>query len=577
MVTDNYIRNQMQPHGLLYADNGSTYWNFTRNVLDSSEVEIWRNNTLPKWSHTADDEHLKYSYIYTTTLSKGLNTKVDLEADDVVFDNDTIYLCDAKNWPQEALDIIEASGLQAAYKTLPNGQAERIVTNISEDASLGANEEFQITVGFTDGKDKEVTGGEVVWYEVEDTSILNVTQTGVMTGCGKGVTTVRIYVLSNDILDVVEKVVHVGDEITAVYLTGFEDTISIIEGASGIQLKPYSETAMGRNPEFTEVTYTVADTGVATIDSNGYLKPATVGETRLTVTATAEGQTVSKEFKVVVKTLTGFTIDNLSEVFEEQNAEQWVKTRVDSWELIPDEQITSVIRRFAYYGGKKYENELLNFKLSISADGGTWPSIVLRAQDTKEQISSGTSGYIFCVTNTGLELHRFNGKVRTCIYGDNLDWAPNGGTGGHLITPNPLQRGEEHEVMVGAENVDDGVRIVLVVDGVLIIDFVDKGEGVITEPGYFGLVGKGETFVLTKVSETAVETPAPVPTPSDGDSDAGHDDGEDYESADDALTTGSSVTTGDNSSLGVYAILAIVTALCVAIIVLVSCKKRRSV
>lgn len=509
LISDNYIRNQMQPHGLLYADNGSTYWNFTRNVLDLSETEIWRNNTLTKWSHTSDCEHLKYSYIYTTTLNKGVNAGVDVKTDDVIFDTETIYLCDAENWPQEALDIMAASGLQDAYKNLTAGQVERIVTNISEGVFLDVNDTLNIYTSFTDGKDTTVEGGEVVWYEVGDASIASVTQEGAITGLKAGTTTVRIYVLSNDILDVVEKDVYVGDELIAVKLYGFDDTISMVKGSNGIQLKPYSETAMGRSPEFSEVAYAIADTDVAVIDANGFLKPVADGETTMTVKATAEGKTISAVYTIFVKALTGLKIHDLSEVFDSDNDDQWVKKSVDSWELKPDEQITTVIRNYATFGGRKYQDEVLSFKLSISTDGNTWPSIVLRAQDTLNKISSGTTGYIFCVTNSGLELHRFNGKERTCIYGDNVDWAPNGGTGGHLISPNPLQRGEEHDVMVGAVNVDEGVRIVLVVDGVPIIDFVDEGEGAITEAGYFGLVGKGETFVLTKVNANVEETPDP--------------------------------------------------------------------
>ena len=540
MVSDNYIRKQMQPYAPLYADNGCTYWKIQNNAVDLSEVSVWPgetpNRSQVRWGLLNNYlNHLHISDIYTTTSVYNYSADIQFEADDVSVQN--IVECDAANWPEQAMEIIRTSGLQADTEAdiaaRRKGQAERILTDLSAENALKVGDTFAVGVRFTDGKDRTVTGGEsLVYYETEDPSVAEISDNGVLSCKKAGITTVRIYVVSNRILDVVEGKLYVGDTLEAVKLKDYEDHISVVAGTTGKQLTPYAVTAMGRNPQITAVRYETADPSVAAVDENGFLRPLAPGETTLTVTITAEGQTISGSFQVTVtqaQTFDGLEVYDAADMFRKENEDTWVKSGVSNWELLDNTRITATVNGYATFGGTRYANEILSFKIRISETGGSWPSLVLRAQDTGYRVSkAGTTGYLFCVKTDGLELHRFNDGVRTCIYGDNESWAPNGGIGGHLITPQPLKRGEEHDVLIGAADTEEGVRIILVVDGVTVIDFTDTEENAIKGGGYFGLVGNStDTFVLTKIAKD--ENPTP---PSGGDASGGDASGGDASGGD---------------------------------------------
>lgn len=208
IATDNYIRNQMDRTGVLYPDQGTTYFKFERNVIDLSEVESWTDHVAPKWSHTnggAEHVHYRNNYVTTANYATGCRSaRLNPEESDVTFG--ALYVNPHAQWDEAAGDIIAASGLQESYAGLRNGQAERILTNLPEGTLyLGAGETFVVALCHTDGKDRAVSGGNLfVAYDVEDSSVAAVSGKGVVTGLNKGVTKLRIYVISNNVLDVIE-------------------------------------------------------------------------------------------------------------------------------------------------------------------------------------------------------------------------------------------------------------------------------------------------------------------------------------------------------------------------------------
>ncbi len=510
VMSNNYIKKQMQGPGVLYPDNGSTYWALTDNVIDLSEVEAWTggnsNQQVQRWAYVnSPAAHIHCSNIYTTVSAHGGVLGDAAVANDVTYTN--IHTCDASNWPAEALTIINASGLQGDDADARRaGRAERIVTNIEGENIVAVGTEIPISTTFTDGKDNEVNGGNItLYYEVDDPSVVEI-QGSKLICKSIGRTTVRLYVVSNDILDIIEGEFYVGDELKEVKVEDFEGDLEFVAGITGKQLSLYVVTDMGRILEATSVTYAIGDSTLATVSETGFLKPLKSGETTLTITATAEGKTVTTIYKVTITdapTYEGLLIHDASELFMAENESYWVKPNSATWEFTADTKIVTKVSGPATYGGQKYEDELLGFRLHITKSGG-WPSIVLRAQNTTQEVNAST-GYMFCVKGTGLELHRFNNGVRTCIYGDDPSWAPEGGIAGHLITPQPIKHGEEHDIVVGAVDVEAGVRIILMVNGVKVIDYIDTAESAIKDSGYFGIVGRNETFTLTKKVEESIE------------------------------------------------------------------------
>lgn len=511
VATDNYIKNQMNATAVLYPDQGTTYFNFENIVIDESESTPWHNATgQPKWMHTNQvTEHIHFENIYTTINNYEIEASVDPETDDVKVG--TVQVDANAQWDANAQAIISASGLQAAYAGLRNGQAERIVTNLPEDEiSLSAGENYELSVKFTDGKDVSVNGGEevIVSYAIADESIATVSDTGVITGVGIGTTTVSIYVVSNNIMDVIEHNVVSGDTYTGIVLEGIEDAISMSTQATGKQLIPYVETALGRQLISDTVTYTIGKEAIAKVDAQGMVTPVAAGETTLTITAIIDGETVIGRFKVSIIDNSTMETDNIWEIFNAEAEESWIKSGASNWDLADDTSITTKLYGHATFTGNKYDNELMSFKLKVdtSTGGGSWPALVLRAQSADKAVSGGETGYIICMGSSGIELHRYIGGMRYQIYGDVQEGisCTNVCKQGGKITNSPWTLNAEHAIQVGAIADGDDVRVILKIDGTEVINYADKGaDGAISTSGYFGIVGRNETFTLTK--DTTIE------------------------------------------------------------------------
>ena len=498
IFSENYIRNQGEKVGPLYADQGTTNWYFIDNVVDTSENEMGPHSlTAIPWGRVnkgGGNILMAGNYTSSHRYSGG-----DPDLNIVFRDN---ILVEDLNWPQEALDIIANSGLQASYSYLRNNQAERIITSIPEDGlGLKAGSTFNIQVTATDGKDRAVSlENAIVRYEIAgESAVAEVSDEGVIKALTDGQASVRIYVVSNGILDIIERDVYVGDEITELRLRDVEGNISLYSNSKDMQLDAYAVTETGREVEFETVTWFTEDTGIAVVDENGCLKAVAVGETYLNVTGETGGYTKSGKFKVIIKEPLVAEIDYLEEMFEAENADKWVGATPYSWELIDGEKITGELNGFKTYAGTTYQNELLTFRMSLDAVG-TWPSIVLRAQSTETGVALGASGYIICMGDKGLQVQRFNGNTRTVFYGTVSGFTPMYGPD---IYPHALSDRAYHEIQIGALNEEDGVRLVMYIDGEEVYNCLDTGEDAIKEAGYFGMIGYKDTFVLEKMSASS--------------------------------------------------------------------------
>ncbi len=504
IASKNYLKNQGEKHTALYADTGTDWWAWLDNVIDVSNVTkgpisgdsiLWASGLSSDVKH--DNQAIGNFY------AGNPREYFSEESTNTIFENNT-HVADPSNWPAEAQAIIDASGLEAAYAGLRNNQMELIVTNTPDDGvdlSLGMT--FALQVSGTDGKDRPVDSSKaIIAYESLDESVATVDENGVITAVADGITTVRVHVVSNDIWDVVEISVNVGDDVTELKMVNVEDVIPLFENSKDQELVVYGVTESGRQVSFDEITWSVADETVATVNENGVLKVVGVGETTLTVTATKGTVTKTVTYNVVVKSMGQWDVDYVEDIFEIENAAKWHQyDTVGYFEITDGVKIDGKVTNGKTYTGRMFKDELLTFRLSVT-DKGNWPSIVLRTPSNDAAVGHGGTGYIVVMGQQGIELHRFNGKTRTQFYGPLVKPAP---ILGPSITPNPLNDGNLHEIQVGARNEDDGVRLVLYIDGNEIFNVLDTGETAIREAGYFGLVGaNGDLFVLEKM-EPAVE------------------------------------------------------------------------
>jgi hypothetical protein len=120
IVTGNYIRNQMNNHAPLYADNGSTWWHAEGNVIDLKDSPVWH-----AWGSPGTPEEPQWFYTQNSNPKPKNNTFInnyvttpfytDYAEESVVSGNAVVPHAD---WPSEALAIIERAGLESEYRDI---------------------------------------------------------------------------------------------------------------------------------------------------------------------------------------------------------------------------------------------------------------------------------------------------------------------------------------------------------------------------------------------------------------------------------------------------------------------------
>lgn len=510
VVRDNYIKNQKNGNAALYPDNGTSLWTWENNVADLTETPIWPYSGEGGWYLliNSGDHDLTVRNNYSTTTSWYRATGMNFEELNITLENTTI--CEDADWPEAAQKIIQSSGMEAAYAGIRNDQAERLVTKLPKEGeilSLAENAVFDIGLYATDGKDNKVSMKDyIIAYETEDPSVAEVSEDGKITAKAKGETTLHIYVVSNHIVKTIERTIYVGDQLKEVYIKNAKaDTLSLTTSRS-TQISVYGVTEKGREMKLSDVTYRLSDQGIVSVDAQGTITPIAAGTTQLTISGTLEGVTKSKIYTIQVSKAAEFKPDNMEELYLESNQSKWVGAAASSVQVTDHTEINASLSNWTTYTGKKFCNELLSFQLSLDAKG-TWPSIVLRAQDSDGYVAGGTTGYIICMGNDGIQVQRFNEKERTVFYGE-----VNGASGlyGGNIKNHGLEDKQLHEIQVGALTDGNSVRLYMSIDGNTIFDILDESEDAILEEGYFGLVGRnGDTFRFVRVEQKEEEKPLP--------------------------------------------------------------------
>ena len=141
---------------------------------------------------------------------------------------------------------------------------------------------------------------------------------------------------------------------------------------------------------------------------------------------------------------------------------------------------------YTMYEGKIFGEGLIKFQLkNTENEAGKWNTILFRAQNRAEYYSPNET-YMIMYSSAGVELHRFNGTQtdRTVLYGT-LDGYET--KLGPAVTTVNLNDGQVHDIELYTDNVENGVRIILNIDGKQIFDCVDSFEGYIQSPGFFGM------------------------------------------------------------------------------------------
>lgn len=483
LISKNYIRNQMNEYGALYTDEGSTYWQLDRNVVDLSETPMWKNGGA-KWALGNTNQDVLFTGNYTTTGYRVSNNPYSN-----VVETGTQLYPDAA-WPSEAVDIIRQSGLTEDYGDLRAGVVERL--KAPTDLVLQAGHSSRLTIAAADGKDRAVdASGLRIYYNVEDPAVATVEPDGTVTGHSSGITKAHLYVLDGTLLRTFISSIFVDEYLASVGLEELDKATELHLMKDEPQSFPIvGYTNLGRTVQLDGIVYAGSDPDLLAADADGRLTAKLAGEYRVTVTGTWNGASLTREFKVKAA----------EEGVAEPRALRGELADIDGWFVdasgakLPGSDGQSITlsssKQFALYQGHAFLNELLDFGMTINASSG-WPSIMFRSQSPVKGIDDTT--YILTIKPDVLELQRFNGGARTVIFGS-IAGSPS--LGGPALPNTMLPYNQRHRIQLGAVNEAGGVRLLVFANGQKVFDYLDTDSNAIRGAGYLGVYARSGSITL---------------------------------------------------------------------------------
>lgn len=498
LICGNYLENIKNYHGSLYTDEGTTYWKLSENVIDLTDTPYWygkgNNKGNPRWLHVWTNTIRNNQYVnnYSTTAEK------TFAGTDCIFEEPHVYP-DA-DWPAEARAIIDNAGIQADYlEEFPDELQEVQIDETSKFLKTGDTSAIKLTGKMRKGKFADMSK-EKVFYSSADLSVAQVDRNGVITAVGGGVATVYVDVLMDDVLKRFEVNVFVDDSVDQVDFSVNE--VRLLEGYT-YPTEVNAISKYGRNMSAESASYSIDDTSVAIVSESGEITGVKRGKTTLHAVYVFGGETVEKALPVeVISYGTGEAAEMQGYDFSKElmDFEGW---RMDA--KGQKEKVGTGVRLATPGGGtngaalykeKKFDDELLTFDMQINAESGGWPSLTFRAASYTEAFNA-TDCYMIGFKDEFLELQRFNNGTRTVIFGDSANGLPLGGPGLPNAPDKTLEYGKKYTLQVGAINEEDGVRIILNIDGVNIFNYLDTDKGALRAPGYFGVYARKGNFELT--------------------------------------------------------------------------------
>lgn len=202
VFSENYLYDTGNCYGMIYPDNGSTNWDILSNVVDLSKNPLWyrKNDRTPenvvmsaRWLHihmsTITDILLKNNY---TTSDEALNNGIyNVKLEDLHVYRDA-------DWPDEALSIIDKSGVTPKYSDNFRYGLQEVDTD--KQITLNKNDTYHLDVYAQTGKEKLYHSANYEIFTVSsDESVAEVSgQT--ITANDAGTAEITVYVKEADIL-----------------------------------------------------------------------------------------------------------------------------------------------------------------------------------------------------------------------------------------------------------------------------------------------------------------------------------------------------------------------------------------
>ncbi len=138
---------------------------------------------------------------------------------------------------------------------------------------------------------------------------------------------------------------------------------------------------------------------------------------------------------------------------------------------------------------KVMNHNIWTFKANFNYNSKSWQAISLRASGATSVAWTGGYSYIFIFKPDVVECQKFNGASNF------YDTVPN-----EFTTP-----GQDALVEIAALDVENGVRLILRIDGKTVFDKIDK-DGIIDEEGYISCVSaQGAPLTISSVTQEEID------------------------------------------------------------------------
>lgn len=465
---ENYCKNEGGRITIsLYNDTGTDYCIWNKNVIDV-EPRTPMGDTSSKVPECY--------YLNTYTTSDYMWTS-DTDPDLVVFD--TKMYADG-NWPEEATNIIANSGLEKKYEYLLSIDPSLSFITTESVLQLSSNDIADIKLrGFTDrGEAYDLSDSEIT-YESDNPDAVSIDENGIIHANKQGKATIKTTVVEQGVTMERTTIIYVDDIFDKIKVEAMSETLVV--GAK-VKLRPHGETTFGQEVKIS-ASFASSDPSTLSIEQDGNVSAHKQGVATITVEGVSGDVKVVENFLIKVIDYS----DQSGLDYPEYSVEKIIKD-VDNWHLMNSKGEIREIKDglqfetpggYAIYTGEQYKDELFTFDLTINTDTG-WPSIGFRTKTNEPYSSANNELYMLSFSPQTIDLQRFNAGVRTGIlYSGGADFI----TGGPAL-PTVVEYGKTYRVQVGAINEENGVRIILNIDGVNVVNFLDSVEGYIENPGY---------------------------------------------------------------------------------------------
>ncbi len=493
-ISRNYFKDcysaSIQAGAMIYLDNTSSNWLIEGNVLDNIKgAKVWDGKPFATTAYTPLNDFWFNNYSTMPVTRYTNNTTRN-----IIYDGNQYH--PTANWPEVAREVIRKSGLEPQYRYLSPRSYEYARLFTVETLAMNPGETYQLKpVAAAEFCEEVSMENAIISYKSQNESVATVSPDGLITAITEGSAKIITTVTIGDITHKAETTISSGSGLASLRnASGTPNKIVKGETKQLPTIKGVNYGGTDMDEALQNLTYKTSNPDVLSIDlaANSFTAK-NYGEAVLSYTGEIGGVTKTGEITISVVDYADQSALNYPTVSVEDllaDKEDWV---VKSGNIldIPNgwafEETT-----VTHYTKEKFHNEIFDFYMSLDKEA-VWPSITFRNQVMGDGFSDLNSFYIFCFANNGIELQRFNGQTRTSIFCDLLANSRIGKT-----HPFKLVAGRTYHVQIGTMNEENGVRIILNIDGVNIMNYLDETEGRIEEAGYLGLMINETTMNIMK-------------------------------------------------------------------------------